>query len=52
MRKSVIDLIVPLYAKFVERYAEVNFTKNPSKYIQYRPEELDVHLQHLFDTSS
>jgi len=52
MRKSVIDLIVPLYAKFVERYADVNFSKNPSKYIQYRPEELDVHLQHLFDTSS
>ena len=52
MRQTVVDLIVPLYTKFLERYADVSFSKNPSKYILYKPAELQIQFQHLFDTSS
>ena len=51
-RQGVIDMLVPLYTRFLDLYANVQFSKNPGKYILYRAEELPELLRHLFDTSS
>jgi exocyst complex component 7 len=51
LRQTVVDRIVPLYTRFLERYASLPFSKNPGKYILYKPAELEAHFRHLFDTA-
>lgn len=31
------------------RYSGVNFTKNPDKYLKYRPEDVEAKLNSFFD---
>jgi len=52
IRQTIINMIVPLYAKFLERYANTNFTSNPSKYIKFTSIELESMLSKFFDTRS
>jgi len=52
MRREIIDLVAPLYKKFLERYEGSNFTKHPEKYILYTSEKLESMMNQFFDVSS
>ncbi|KXJ21992.1 Exocyst complex component 7 [Exaiptasia diaphana] len=52
IRKKNIDLIVPLYTTFREKYEGVQFTKNPEKYVKYSPEEVENLMKKFFDVSA
>ena len=43
------DFVVPLYSAFLLRYRDVNFTKNPEKYIKYSLDEFKQNLVTIFD---
>ncbi|KAM8889358.1 exocyst complex component 7 isoform 9-T9 [Synchiropus picturatus] len=40
------------YKTFLQRCANISFTKNPEKYHKYRPEEVEEMIERLFDTSA
>ncbi|XP_053727664.1 exocyst complex component 7 isoform X5 [Synchiropus splendidus] len=40
------------YRTFLQRCANISFTKNPEKYHKYRPEEVEEMIERLFDTSA
>lgn len=52
IRRNIIDLIVPLYNKFLERYKDSNFTKHPEKYIKYESTQLERMLNEFFGVGS
>eukprot|EP00160_Parvularia_atlantis_P001079 Unigene10873_Nuclearia_a/m.33242 Unigene10873_Nuclearia_a/g.33242 ORF Unigene10873_Nuclearia_a/g.33242 Unigene10873_Nuclearia_a/m.33242 type:complete len:296 (-) Unigene10873_Nuclearia_a:115-1002(-) len=52
IRQTVIGMVVPLYTKFLERYANSGFTSNPAKYIKLTAEELEQRLSRFFDTAA
>lgn len=52
LRNENIDLILPLYASFIEKYRNLHFTKNPEKYIKYTAEEVEAKLKTFFDVSA
>lgn len=52
LRKENIDLIVPNYRTFQEKYKAVQFSKNMEKYVKYTPEEVEKELSTLFDLSA
>lgn len=35
--------------KLLFRYADVQFSKNPEKYVKYRPQDVSAMLNNLFD---
>lgn len=39
------------FASFLYRYASVQFSKNPEKYVKYQPYEVKAMLNKLFDDS-
>ncbi|XP_003448676.1 exocyst complex component 7 isoform X5 [Oreochromis niloticus] len=47
-KKAVSDA----YRAFLQRCANISFTKNPEKYHKYRPEEVEEMIEKLFDTSA
>ena len=47
--KRVADYIVPLYSTFLLRYRDVNFTKNPEKYIKYSLDEFKKNLTTMYE---
>lgn len=49
VRNDNVELIVPLYTIFHERYGSRNFTKNPEKYLKYTPDTLNNLLLTFFD---
>lgn len=50
LRVLVSSYVVPKYVKFYERYKDVPFTSNLTKYIQYSPETLSQMLFTLYDS--
>ncbi|XP_073723332.1 exocyst complex component 7 isoform X11 [Misgurnus anguillicaudatus] len=40
------------YKAFLQRCANISFTKNPEKYHRYSPEQVEVMIDRLFDTSA
>ena len=48
IRRGIIDLIVPLYNKFLERHKDSDFTKHPEKYIKYDSTQLEKMLNEFF----
>lgn len=40
------------YKAFLQRCANISFTKNPEKYHRYSPEQVEVMIERLFDTSA
>ncbi|XP_068690632.1 exocyst complex component 7-like [Montipora foliosa] len=52
LRNKNIDLILPLYTSFIEKYRNLHFTKNPEKYIKYTAEEVEAKLNTFFDVSA
>lgn len=52
LRNENVRLILPLYSSFREKYRNLQFTKNPEKYIKYTVEEVEVKLKSFFDVSA
>ena len=50
--KEVKQVLIPMYNRFYDRYTEIEFTKNPDKYIKYNKEMLVAALDQFFDASS
>uniref|UniRef100_A0A0K8TLX6 Exocyst complex component 7 n=1 Tax=Tabanus bromius TaxID=304241 RepID=A0A0K8TLX6_TABBR len=51
LKRDNIEQIVPKYNKFFEIYADVQFSKNPDKYVKFRPQDVNAMLNNLFDDS-
>lgn len=52
IKRDNVEHILPKYNKFYEMYASVQFSKNPDKYVKYRPHEINQMLSKLFDDSA
>lgn len=47
--KKMSDFVVPLYSTFLLRYRDVNFTKNPEKYIKYSLDDFERNLIAMYE---
>ncbi|XP_058262718.1 exocyst complex component 7 isoform X4 [Hemibagrus wyckioides] len=52
IRHAQKKLISDAYSHFLHRCANISFTKNPEKYYKYTPEEVEIMIDKLFDTSA
>ncbi|KAM6964444.1 exocyst complex component 7 isoform 6-T6 [Tautogolabrus adspersus] len=52
IRQSQKRVVSDAYRSFLQRCANISFTKNPEKYHKYRPEEVEEMIERLFDTSA
>ncbi|CAJ1081459.1 exocyst complex component 7 isoform X4 [Xyrichtys novacula] len=52
IRQSQKKVVSEAYRSFLQRCANISFTKNPEKYHKYRPEEVEEMIERLFDTSA
>lgn len=52
LRQEGKKLLLNSYRVFVDRYGSVPFTKNPSKYVRFRSEQVAEMIDRLFDTSA
>ncbi|XP_070580282.1 exocyst complex component 7-like isoform X2 [Ptychodera flava] len=46
------EFVLPIYKVFREKYASVQFTKNPEKYIKYSEEQVSQMMDKFFDISA
>lgn len=51
LKRDNAEHIVPQYNAFFESYADVQFSKNPDKYVKYKPQDVAAMLSNLFDDS-
>ena len=49
---DIKQVLLPLYSRFQERYQQIEFTKNPSKYIKYEKVSLEAALDSFFTSAS
>lgn len=52
IRRNQKKVVSDAYRAFLQRCANISFTKNPEKYHKYRPEEVEEMIEKLFDTSA
>ncbi|GAA6229192.1 exocyst complex component 7 isoform X2 [Lates japonicus] len=52
IRQAQKKVVSDAYRAFLQRCANISFTKNPEKYHKYRPEEVEEMIERLFDTSA
>ncbi|XP_027056688.1 exocyst complex component 7-like [Pocillopora damicornis] len=52
LRGENVNLILPLYSSFRQKFANLPFTKNPEKYIKYSVEAVEVMMKKFFDVSA
>ncbi|XP_060883866.1 exocyst complex component 7 isoform X11 [Labrus mixtus] len=52
IRQSQKRVVSDAYRSFLQRCANISFTKNPEKYHKYRAEEVEEMIERLFDTSA
>ena len=52
LRQENINIIVPNYRSFQDKYLAIQFTKNVEKYVKYTPEEVKKKLSTFFDLSA
>ena len=50
--KGILELVLPLYSTFLLRYRDVNFTKNPEKYIKYSLDDFRKSLVTMFEVGA
>ncbi|RHZ56375.1 hypothetical protein Glove_402g16 [Diversispora epigaea] len=49
--KDIRDVLIPMYNRFLEKYQQSEFSKNPTKYIKYDSQLLENVVNRLFDGS-
>ncbi|XP_056152998.1 exocyst complex component 7 isoform X2 [Lampris incognitus] len=52
IRQAQKKVVSEAYKAFLQRCANISFTKNPEKYHKYRPEQVEEMIEKLFDTSA
>lgn len=52
IRQAQRKVVSEAYKTFLQRYANISFTKNPEKYHKYRPDDVEDMIERLFDTSA
>ncbi|XP_030610484.1 exocyst complex component 7 isoform X6 [Archocentrus centrarchus] len=52
IRQAQKKVVSDAYRAFLQRCANISFTKNLEKYHKYRPEEVEEMIEKLFDTSA
>ncbi|XP_046887658.1 exocyst complex component 7 isoform X6 [Hypomesus transpacificus] len=52
IRQAQKRMVSEAYRNFLQRYANISFTKNPEKYNKYKPEQVEDMIERLFDTSA
>ncbi|KAH8394997.1 hypothetical protein KR215_004031 [Drosophila sulfurigaster] len=52
IKRDNAEHILPKYNRFHDTYYMVQFSKNPDKYVKYRPHEINAMLSKLFDDSA
>ncbi|XP_056886902.1 exocyst complex component 7 isoform X1 [Takifugu flavidus] len=52
IRRSQKTVVSEAYRAFLQRCANISFTKNPEKYHKYHPEHVEEMIEKLFDTSA
>lgn len=52
LKRDNKEYIIPKYNRFYNVYSEVNFTKNPEKYLKYKPDELGAVIDKFFDVAA
>ncbi|XP_013870314.1 exocyst complex component 7 isoform X2 [Austrofundulus limnaeus] len=52
IRQAQKKVVSDAYRNFLQRCANISFTKNPEKYLKYQPEEVEEMIEKLFDTSA
>ncbi|XP_076154188.1 exocyst complex component 7 isoform X1 [Alosa pseudoharengus] len=52
IRQAQRRVVSETYKTFLQRYANISFTKNPEKYHKYRSEDVEEMIGRLFDTSA
>ncbi|KAJ8013497.1 hypothetical protein DPEC_G00030400 [Dallia pectoralis] len=52
IRQAQRRMVSEAYRAFLQRYANISFTKNPEKYHKYGPEQVEEMIDRLFDTSA
>ncbi|KAI8973416.1 Cullin repeat-like-containing domain protein [Mycotypha africana] len=50
--RDVKNVLIPMYGRFLEKYQNTDFTKNPVKYIRFDKEKIDKMLSHLFEPTA
>lgn len=49
LKRDNTENIIPAYTAFYDVYSDVSFSKNPDKYVKYKPQEVLDKLNTLFD---
>lgn len=49
LKRDNTENIIPQYTAFYDLYSDVQFSKNPDKYVKYRPQDVLEKLNSLFD---
>lgn len=50
--RDVKNVLVPMYGRFLDKYQNTDFTKNPAKYIRYDKDKIDRMISHLFEPTA
>lgn len=49
--RNIKKIVVPLYARFWDKYHDAEFSKTPAKYLKYDKKSLDECIDKFFDMS-
>ncbi|KAB0800034.1 hypothetical protein PPYR_07914 [Photinus pyralis] len=52
LKRDNKEYIVPKYNAFYELYGSMHFSKNPDKYVKYKPDEVSAMIDRFFDVAA
>ncbi|KAK4874727.1 hypothetical protein RN001_014087 [Aquatica leii] len=52
LKRDNKEYVVPKYNAFYEMYSNVHFSKNPDKYVKYKPDEVSALIDRFFDVAA
>ena len=52
LRQDNRDFVMPFYTAFLQRYANVPFSRNPEKYVKYSAQDVRQFVDGFFDAAS
>ena len=52
LKRDNRDFVLPKYQAFFGKFAILNFTKNPEKYIKFKPEDVISRINNFFDAAA
>ncbi|KAF2903735.1 hypothetical protein ILUMI_02443 [Ignelater luminosus] len=52
LKRDNKEYIIPKYNAFYELYSTIQFSKNPDKYVKYKPDEISAMIDRFFDVAA